>query len=454
VRAQPRDTELKGDSDVIPRSKRLVAVVLGMLLLWAGFSFQPSFAQVSGAATVAVTGARLIDGTGRPAIEQATLLIKDGRVQAVGPSASVQIPAGVVRVDAAGKTIIPGLISSHTHAGAPAQLLLYAQYGVTTVYSLGSDGPRDGAQNEVAPEHARVFGAPGVRATSPAEGRRLVSALGPNVRMIKIWVFGDPEPVAAPQGAVPPFALGNQASRPTPDPTPETYGAVIDEAHKRGVRVVAHMFYERDAQALVEKGVDVLAHNVRDKDVSPSFVAELKRRNVAVIPTLSKEVWAYVYESKPDFFSDPFFLRHADRKQMAVVTEPAFMEEVRKSPHTKAAKEALEQASRNVKKLVDGGVTIAMGTDSGVQSQFRWSGYSEQLELELMAKAGLTPMQVLVAATGDAARAMKLDGDLGTLQPGKFADFVVLNANPLSDIRNTRQIDAVWIGGRKLANTP
>jgi imidazolonepropionase-like amidohydrolase len=424
-----------------------------MWLLWAGSSFRPSFAQVTGGATVAVTGARLIDGTGRPAIESATLLVTDGRVQAVGPSASVQIPAGAARIDGAGKTIIPGLISAHTHSGPGAQLLLYAQYGVTTVYSLGSDGPKEGARNEVAPEHARLFGAPGVRATSVEEARRVVdSKVGPNVHMIKIWVFGDPEPEAAPKQTAPPFGTGEGTS--PPDPTPEVYAAMIDQAHKRGLRVVGHMFYERDARAMVAAGMDVMAHNVRDKDIDPAFVAELKRRNVAVIPTLSKEYWAYVYESKPDFFNDPFFLRHADRKLMDVVTAPKFMETVRTSTHTRAAKEALAQASRNVKRLVDGGVRVAMGTDSGVMQQFRWPGYSEQLELEFMAKAGLTPTQVLVAATGDAAKAMKLDGDLGTLQPGKLADFLVLNANPLSDIRNTRLIDAVWIGGRKLANAP
>ena len=434
----------------------MVAVVLGLLWLWAGFSVQPSFAQ--GAATVAVTGARLIDGTGRPPIEQATLLIEDGRVRAAGPSASVQIPAEAVRVDATGKTIIPGLISSHTHVGSEAQRLLYAQYGITTVYSLGSGPGNAAVRDEVTLDRARLFAAPGVRATSADEGRRLVdSNVAPNVHMIKIWVFGDPQPVASPQGAVPPFADPNRPyppPDPPPDPTPEVYRAIIDQAHKHGISVAAHVWYQSDALALAEAGVDVLAHNVRDRDVDAAFVAELKRRNVTVIPTLSKEVAAYAYVSTPDFFSDPFFLRHADREQMAEVSDPAFQEAVRKTPHTNAAKEALAQASRNLKKLVDGGVTIAMGTDTGPRYQFRWPGYFEQLELELMVKAGLTPMQVLVAATGDAARAMKLDGDLGTLEPGKWADFLVLNANPLSDIRNTRQIDAVWIGGRKLANAP
>ena len=119
-----RGIRLTQGTGVISRFTRSVAVVLGLLLLWAGFSVQPSSAQ--GAATVAVTGARLIDGAGRPPIEQATLLITDGRVQAVSPSASVQIPARAIRVDAAGKRIIPGLISAHTHGGSPAELLLYA----------------------------------------------------------------------------------------------------------------------------------------------------------------------------------------------------------------------------------------------------------------------------------------------------------------------------------------
>ena len=268
----------------------MVAVVLGLLWLWAGFSVQPSFAQ--GAATVAVTGARLIDGTGRPPIEQATLLIEDGRVRAAGPSASIQIPAEAVRVDATGKTIIPGLISSHTHVGSKEQRLLYAQYGITTVYSLGS-GPGNAAlQDEVTFDRARVFGAPGVRATSADEGRRLVdSIVAPNVHMIKIWVFGDPQPVASPQGAVPPFTDPNRPyppPDPPPDPTPEVYRAIIDQAHKHGISVAAHVWYQSDALALAEAGVDVLAHNVRDRDVDAAFVAELKRRNVAVIPTLSK----------------------------------------------------------------------------------------------------------------------------------------------------------------------
>lgn len=132
------------------------------------------------------------------------------------------------------------------------------------------------------------------------------------------------------------------------------------------------------------------------------------------------------------------------------VSEPAFQEKTRSSKEAQVIKEALKQASRNMRILVDAGVPVAMGTDTGAQVG-RWQGYFEHIEMELMVKAGLTPMQVLVAATGDAARVMRLGKDLGTIQPGKWADLLVLNADPLADIRNTRQIDSVWIAGRRLA---
>jgi len=122
---------------------------------------------------------------------------------------------------------------------------------------------------------------------------------------------------------------------------------------------------------------------------------------------------------------------------------------VAKSGEAQMIKKAIVQASRNLKILSDGGVRIAMGTDSGTQVG-RWQGYFEHVELEMMVQAGLTPMQALVAATSGSAAAMKLD-QLGAIQPGKQADLLVLNADPLTDIKNTRQIHSVWVGGRRLA---
>ena len=140
----------------------------------------------------------------------------------------------------------------------------------------------------------------------------------------------------------------------------------------------------------------------------------------------------------------------AYRTEMERIRDPELQAQVRGGEQAAAARKVLAQAQRNLKLLADGGVTIAMGTDSGTQLG-RWQGYFEHVELELMVEAGLTPQQALVAATGSAARVMGL-GELGTLEPGKWADFVVLDGDPLADIRNTRRIDSVWIAGRELSN--
>src|SRR5206468_3595671 len=152
-------------------------------------------------------------------------------------------------------------------------------------------------------------------------------------------------------------------------------------------------------------------------------------------------------EKTPDFFSDPFFLRDADSGVVEQLKDPKRQEAVRTSRAPQAYKRTLELASKNLKTLSDAGVRIAFGTDSGPPARFQ--GYFEHLELELMAKAGLTPMQILVAATRDAARCLKLDDQIGTLEHAKWADFLVLRENPLNDITKTRTLESVWIAGNR-----
>jgi imidazolonepropionase-like amidohydrolase len=430
---------------------RLAVVPVTAMLLWSAVFFGESPAQAPvTTATIALTGTRLIDGTGRPPIEQATLLIRDGRIEAAGSQAAVSIPAGSRRIDLSGKTVIPGLINAHAHVNADAastrpvreqlttQLRLYADYGVTTVVVLGSgpDDVRDALalrdeQSRPGIDRARLYvAAPSIRAAaSEEEARQAVNRNADlKVDIIKIHINGNAN-----------------------DMTPAVYGALIDQAHKRGLRVAAHLFYTRDARGLLKAGVDVFAHSVRDADIDAEMLAELKRRNIGYIPTLTRDLSVFVYETTPPFFKDPFFLRHAADYDTDVkrLSDPALQAKTRSDTQAQSIKKALEQASRNVKILADAGAPIAMGTDSGA-GDGRWQGYFEHVELELMVKAGLTPMQTLVAATRGAARVMKLDEQVGTLEPGKRADLVVLRANPLSDIRNTRQLDAVWIAGREV----
>ncbi len=423
--------------------KPFLTVLLLATAVW------PSGQPASGT-TKAFTGARLIDGTGAAPIENGVIVVRDGRIVAAGPAASTRIPQGSERIEVAGRTIVPGLVNAHGHVGATAglrsdpslnteenvlrQLRLYARYGVTTVVSLGDDGDagfrmRDGNDAPTL-DRARLYVAgPVISADTEAAARAAVDAaasLKPD--WIKIRVDD---------------SLGT-----TEKMKPEVYRAVIQRAHERGLRVAAHLFYLADAKALLRAGADFLAHSVRDADVDRELIDLMKARDVCLCPTLMREVSTFVYASRPPFFDDPFFIRHADAGVVKTLEEPARQAAMAKSASARRYKAALEVARRNARALQAAGGRLASGTDSGPPARFQ--GYFEHLELEELVTAGLTPAQVLLAATGDAARCVGLADRVGTLRPGRFADFIVLSRNPLEDIRHTRSIESVWIAGNSV----
>ena len=396
----------------------------------------------------AFTGARVIDGTDRAPIDNATIVVRGGKIVAVGPGASVTVPAGAERIALTGKHVIPGLVNAHGHVGNTVgmeqgkysadnvlrDLRTYAAYGVTTVYSLGDDQEagfkaRD-AQNVPTLDRSRLYVAgPVLAPKTPDEARKQVGEVAAmKADIVKIRVDDN---------------LGA-----TPKMAPEIYKAVIDEAHKKNMRVAVHLFYLDDAKAVLDAGADFIAHSVRDVEVDDALVAMLKRRDVCYCPTLMREVSTFVYESTPSWFSDPLFLKHADAKTLEQLKEPARQTAMKNNRSAQRYKAGLEVANRNLKKLTDAGIKIAMGTDTGPPARFQ--GYFELMELEMMAKAGLTPKQVLASATRDAARCQKLN-DVGTLEANKWADFVVLDADPLANISNTRKISAVYVAGNRVA---
>jgi imidazolonepropionase-like amidohydrolase len=395
----------------------------------------------------AFVGARLFDGTGAEPVENAVLVVRNGRIEAVGPASEVEIPRGAARIDLAGKFVVPGLVNTHAHVNDVLglerghyteenllrQLRLYARYGVTTVSSLGGDGVeairlRDAEGEDL--DRARILVAGTVVTGESAEEVR--SQVDKNAELgvdfIKIRVDDD---------------LGTAKKM-----APELYQAVIEQAHARDLEVASHLFYLEDAKGLLRAGTDFVAHSVRDLEVDDELIGLLEEKDVCYCPTLTREVSTFVYESVPDFFEDPFFLGEADPEVLEQLKAPERMQSVKESAAAQAYKKALEQAKVNLKKLADAGVTVSFGTDTGPAGRFQ--GYFEHMELSMMVDAGLTPRQALLSATGDAANCIGVDDEVGTLEKGSWADFIVANADPLADIENLREIDSVWIAGNRV----
>lgn len=393
----------------------------------------------------AFVGATIIDGTGDPAVENGVLVVRDGRIEAVGSSDTIDVPADATQVDLSGRSIMPGMINAHGHVNnvrglEPTdfneeqvlyQLGLYARYGVTTVFSLGGDGEasmaiRDRDNESTSIDHARLYVAGNiVTGPTPEDAREQVNAVADSgADVVKIRVDDN---------------LGR-----TEKMTPETYQAVIDTSHERGLKLTAHMYYLEDAIGLMEAGADLLAHSVRDQAVNDELITLLRDSGVCYCPTLMREVSTYVYESRPEWFDDPFFTKETSADVIAALDSEEERERGQ-STANQTYKAQLEVAKQNLKTLSDAGIPIAMGTDTGPRARFQ--GYFEHGELALMVEAGLTPMQAIVASTYDAARCMEVDADLGSLETGKWADFIVMGQNPLVDINNTTTLEAVYVAG-------
>jgi len=382
----------------------------------------------------AFEGARIIDGTGRSPLEKGTILVRDGRIVAIGPD--VQIPAGAQRIDVQGKTIIPGLINAHGHVSDLSQLGVYARYGVTTVFSLGGDKElelRDQTRAEQQTPNltrARLFIAgPIPTSKTPEEGRKAVDAnAAAHTDIMKIRIDDQ---------------LGT-----APAMSPAVYTAIIEQAHKDGLRMAVHVVKLADAKAVLRLNAEYIAHSIRDQDVDGGTIAIMRKTGAFYCPTLMREVSTFVYADNPPFLKDPFFLRDANPAEAAKVREADFRNSMRTSKAAQWYKQHLAVAMRNLKAMDEGGVQVVMGTDTG--PPYRFQGYFEHMELERMVKSGLTPMKALMDATSVPAKLLKQSDQIGTLQTGRWADLIVLNADPLRDIRNTMKVDSVWIAGNRV----
>jgi len=445
---------------------RLVKVLpMAVLALVAGGSAaQVTYGSASPERAVLYEGATLIPGDGQAAIVDSAFLVEGERITRVGRKGQMALPKGAARVDLSGKTVMPTLVNAHSHPGYQngasnsQQNYSYDNYladlnrslycGVGVVMSLGIDkddlglkiradqraGKVGGAQLLTA---GRGIGAPDAgpgsaayagiayEATNEAEVRRYVREIaGSRADQVKVWV-------------------DDRAGR-AKALSPDLFTAAIDEGHKQGMKVSAHVFYHADAVGLVGAGVDSLAHLVRDQEMSDELIAAIVRKGTYIMPNLAG---AEVFFKRPP--DDPNLIA----MMRAVLTPQMLARAERPEPYyqdpaaTQRAEINFVMQSRSLAKLNAANARIILGPDTGIRDNF--FGATEQRELELMVGAGMTPAQVIVAATSRTAEYLGL-ADTGSLVPGKNADFLVLNANPLDNIKNTRLISKIYLKGTEV----
>lgn len=427
-----------------PDPFRLFAIAIALAAALSGCA--PGKPSIDGTGTITIAGATLIDGTGAPPIEDAVVIVRGDRIEHAGSRADVLVPEGGEVIDAAGKFLIPGLVDLHNHYRDGLEewswaLQLHA--GVLTVRSLGSDHGQTPAMidearagNVPAP---RVFTA-GVGFTHPEgfppgklgpateeEAREMVRELAAEeVDLIKMWVdtFLDTRPKIE----------------------PEIRAAIADEAAQHGIPVAAHVFFENDVWQLVDAGVRFFVHGVRDQEVDDEFVAMVQEKGLSFAPALGQAKTFWWVAEHPELLDDEEFRAGLQPALLERLLDPENRAAMLESESTAKRRVAYDYVTKFVRRMNEAGVTVTVGSDSGAGNIAYGWGTHHELET-LVEDAGLTPLETLAAAGAAAAAELTEEPDFGSIAEGMAADLVLLSADPLADICNTRQVDRVMQAG-------
>lgn len=439
------------------------------LLGLTALSFAAGAARAQGGAgleVVALTGLRYFDGTALRG--PATLILAGDTIRAIQTDGGPTLPEGARRVDLAGKVVLPGLIAGHSHIGqvsgleagrkfytrenVEAELTRFARFGLTSVVALGMAPPpfhelrRESQAGRLG--GATLYGAgPGIslpggappaalmrldpgqvaRPATPAEARATVDRLAEQgLDAVKLWI--------------------EDAGGQLPMLPPEMVRAITETAHRHNLPVVAHIHDLKHARIAVEAGVDILGHGIRDAEADATLVQAMRQANTGYIPTIQIDEAEYLILDRPELLDDPFFRAATTEALRGRMRDESWLAGQRQKAERHRA--AVRMNQRNLMILREAGIRIGFGTDSGA-TPLRIPGFAEHRELALMAEAGLPPAEALRAATEGTARLFGLEGR-GAIREGAKADLLVLEADPLGEIGNSRRIAGVWRAGREL----
>ena len=411
-------------------------------------------------------GGRLIIGDGSAAIENGTFVVQNGHITAIGRA--INPPSGATHVNLAGKTVMPAMINVHVHIGYEKYTSWGAQnytaenvldhlqreafYGTAATQSVGSSpieaslqfqrdqqagrfppasrflftpgyAPPNGGPDEVLREATNALRVINEVSTDHEARASIQKMADRGIKAVKIWV--------------------DDRRGTYPKMTPEVYNAIIDEAHKHGMMVHAHATTLPDQKAVVRAGADVLVHLVQGEKLDDEYLALLKEK---------KPYWATVISlGDPTAVceKDPFFEQAMPATVVAKIRATTERRPLTPSCGPPSPNAAAREANieYNFPRMIAAGARVVLGTDTGIEPGHTF-GSGEHVEIARWVQLGLTPSQAITAATQRPAELLGLK-DMGTLAVGKRADFIVLDANPLENIRNTRRISSVYLDGAK-----